>query len=132
MNSFNHYAYGAVCEWMYRFMAGIETDGYGFPHIILQPRPDTRTPDELPEGQSNITWVKASYESCAGLIESAWSTENGFRYTCTVPECGATLYLPKMGGRSYSCNGISYDIPADSENTCKIELSAGRYEFIVE
>ena len=48
MNSFNHYAYGAIQEWMYRHMAGIETteDAPGFAHPILQPKPDTRTPED--------------------------------------------------------------------------------------
>ena len=41
MNSFNHYAYGAIGEWMYRVMAGIETDesAPGYKHVLIQPRP---------------------------------------------------------------------------------------------
>ena len=53
MNSFNHYAYGAVQEWMYRHIAGIETteQAPGFAHPILQPKPDTRSAEEIPAGQ---------------------------------------------------------------------------------
>ena len=39
MNSFNHYAYGAIGDWMYRVSAGIETMGPGYKHIIIQPHP---------------------------------------------------------------------------------------------
>ena len=54
MNSFNHYAYGAVADWMYGVMAGIRTDDCqpGFQRIIFQPRTDQR-----------IGFVKASIES---------------------------------------------------------------------
>lgn len=132
MNSFNHYAYGSVCEWMYRFMAGIETDGYGFAHVLLQPRVDTRTDDELPAGQERITWVKASYRSRAGLIESAWENHaDGFVYRCTVPACGATLELPRMGGDSFTQNGEKHAMAEypGSDKAVRIELPAGKYEF---
>ncbi|PWM35999.1 MAG: alpha-rhamnosidase, partial [Oscillospiraceae bacterium] len=74
MNSFNHYAYGAVQEWMYRHIAGIETteQAPGFAHPILQPKPDTRSAEEIPAGQEKITWVRTSFASPVGLIESAW------------------------------------------------------------
>ncbi|MCP4643893.1 MAG: family 78 glycoside hydrolase catalytic domain, partial [bacterium] len=39
MNSFSHYAFGAVCEWMFAYMAGIDTDGPGFKRIRVRPRP---------------------------------------------------------------------------------------------
>ncbi|MBR4766469.1 MAG: family 78 glycoside hydrolase catalytic domain [Clostridia bacterium] len=93
MNSFNHYAYGAVGEWMYGFMAGIQTAETGFRKITLTPRFDLRTPEELPEGQQNITYVNASYNSASGLIKSEWNTVNGIKYFCSVP-VEATLYLP--------------------------------------
>ena len=65
MNSFNHYAYGAVQEWMYRHIAGIETteQAPGFAHLILQPKPDTRSAEEIPAGQEKITWVRTSFAS---------------------------------------------------------------------
>ena len=93
MNSFNHYAYGAVGEWMYGFMAGIQPAEPGFRKITLTPRFDLRTADELPEGQQNITYVNASYNSASGLIKSEWNTVNGIKYFCSVP-VEATLYLP--------------------------------------
>ncbi len=87
MNSFNHYAYGAVADWMYGDMAGINIDenNPAYKHIILRPITDSR-----------ISWVKASVDTRCGKVESSWKTENGkTTYTFTVPEGStATVYLP--------------------------------------
>ncbi len=136
MNSFNHYAYGAVQEWMYRHIAGIETteDAPGFAHPILQPKPDTRTPEEIPEGQERITWVKCSYESHAGLIASSWDMRDGFTYECTVP-VATTLYLPILtAAATYTVNGAEKFF-ADAERTpcgkaIVLELAPGSYTFV--
>ena len=93
MNSFNHYAYGAIGEWMYGYMAGIQPGEPGFKKVVLTPRFDLRTPDELPEGQQNITSVSAQFSSASGLIKSEWNTVNGVKYYCEVP-VQTTLYLP--------------------------------------
>ncbi|MEC0305102.1 alpha-L-rhamnosidase-related protein, partial [Terribacillus saccharophilus] len=65
MNSFNHYAYGAIAEWMYKYMAGISYDPEkpGFKHILMQP-----TFDE----QKRITVVQGEYNSVYGVIKSGW------------------------------------------------------------
>ena len=78
MNSFNHYAYGAVLAWMYRTMAGIAADSTapGFKRIVMSPKPDRR-----------LGWVKAEYKSAAGLIKSAWRYEGDeWIWNFTVPE----------------------------------------------
>ena len=66
MNSFNHYAYGAVLAWIYKTAAGIAADptAPGFRNVILAPKPDRR-----------LGFVKAEYKSSAGLIKSAWRYE---------------------------------------------------------
>jgi alpha-L-rhamnosidase len=97
MNSFNHYAYGAVSEWMFRFMAGIEADETkpGFKHIILRPMPDFRI--NIPNDQERITSVDATYNSYYGPISSSWqqSEEREFTYSVEVPaNTTATLYFP--------------------------------------
>lgn len=76
MNSFNHYAYGSVVEWMYRYMAGIAADeeNPGFKNIILQPTPDT---GEKYNDEERIHSVDASYESYYGKIESQWKSTDG-------------------------------------------------------
>lgn len=131
MNSFNHYAYGAIVEWMYRFMAGIEAKEPGFNSILLQPRIDTRKENELPDGQERMKWVKAEYNSVNGLIKSAWNNEDGFIYECTVPDgiC-ATLKLPKFTDKLI-INGIehSFDEYETDGNCAVIELGAGEYKM---
>ena len=136
MNSFNHYAYGAIQEWMYRHMAGIETteDAPGFAHPILQPKPDTRTPDEIPEGQELIKWVKTSFDSPVGVIKSAWDTTDGFVYECTVP-VATPLYLPMLSDAdTYTVNGEVKKFSDGKVCYCgkclEIELQPGSYTFV--
>ena len=87
MNSFNHYAYGCVGQWLWETVAGISADPLqpGFRHIILKPVPDPR-----------LGHVEAAFHSAAGVIKSAWKYE-GDRWTWefTVPEgATATVTLP--------------------------------------
>ena len=129
MNSFNHYAYGSVVEWMYRYMAGIEPGAAGFGTVILQPRLDTRNAEELPDGQQRMTYVKASYKSAAGLIESEWHNEESFTYKCTVPVT-AELRLPIMGEKLL-INGVehSFDEYERKDGCAVINLASGEYVF---
>ena len=136
MNSFNHYAYGAVQEWMYRHIAGIETteSAPGFAHPILQPKPDTRNPEEIPEGQELIKWAKTSFESVNGLIVSIWDTTDGFTYECTVP-VAATLYLPILtDAATYTVNGVEKAFADGDICPCGkalvVELEPGSYTFV--
>jgi alpha-L-rhamnosidase len=94
MNSFNHYAYGAVLAWIYKSAAGIAADpnAPGFKNIIMAPKPDKR-----------VGFVKAEYKSAAGLIKSHWryeSTQTDFGmkwvWDFTVPE-GATADVTLPG-----------------------------------
>ncbi|MBR5519420.1 MAG: family 78 glycoside hydrolase catalytic domain, partial [Clostridia bacterium] len=135
MNSFNHYAYGAVEEWMYRHLAGIETtvEAPGFAAPILQPKPDTRTVDEIPAGQERITWVKASFDSPHGMITSAWDTRDGFTYECSVP-VAATLYLPILtDAPTFTQNGTECRVDAyprtSDGKAIVLSLAAGNYRF---
>lgn len=102
MNSFNHYAYGAVAEWMFSRMAGISPDPErpGFENFILCPRPDMREEGEIPEGQERIRRVRARYDSGHGRIESGWDYERGgFSYRFVIPEgTEARLELPVSEG----------------------------------
>lgn len=87
MNSFNHYAYGCVCEWLWETAAGIASDpaSPGFKHIIMKPIPDKR-----------LGHLKAEYESASGLIKSAWRYEGEqWIWDFTIPEgATATVTLP--------------------------------------
>jgi len=138
MNSFNHYAYGAVLEWMFKYMAGINNDFNepGFKHVVLRPMPDTRTKDELPEGQENITYVEAEYESASGLVKSSWRMENGtFVYNCTVPT-RASLCFPLINKDENSTIRINDKVALVSEferagNRIRINLDEpGSYTIV--
>ena len=87
MNSFNHYAYGCVCEWIWETVAGIAADPAtpGFKHIIMKPIPDKR-----------LGHVTAEYRSAAGLIKSAWKYEGDtWIWKFTIPKgVTATVTLP--------------------------------------
>jgi len=87
MNSFNHYAYGAVFAWMMGTMAGIREDPAepGFRSFVLAPEPDPR-----------IGRVSARYRSPYGEIESAWRYEDGrWIWDFAVPaNAVATVRLP--------------------------------------
>lgn len=134
MNSFNHYSFGAVEEWMYRFMAGIEVDtaAPAFEHLILQPKPDSRAGSELPQGQERITWVKAKYKSVKGLITSEWSFTDGvFKYSAQTP-VNTTLHLPLVtDSKEFLMNGEKFNISDfKTANGCAIiELAPGVYSF---
>lgn len=68
MTSFNHYAYGAVGDWMYRTIAGIDTkeaEGAGYKSIIIKP-----------EIGGKLTYAKGSLETNYGLVSSSWKIEN--------------------------------------------------------
>ncbi len=87
MNSFNHYAYGCVCEWIWNTAAGIEADtaAPGFRHIIMKPVPDRR-----------LGHLKAEYKSVSGLIRSEWKYDGDiWEWKFSIPQgCSATVSLP--------------------------------------
>jgi alpha-L-rhamnosidase len=104
MNSFAHYSFGAVCEWMFSQLAGIQTDGAGYKHIIIRPTPPS--PDSNPD-QKPIDWVRAHYDSIHGRIASAWKSEGGrFELEVTIPaNTTATVYLPARDAGSITESG---------------------------
>ncbi len=132
MNSFNHYAYGAVLEWMYSYMAGIapnEKKG-GFDKFVLRPTPDTRR--KLPKGQTRITSCRASYRTAYGVISSDWVTDGkATTYTFVIPDgCEAEVRLPVSGDRLL-VNDICFSQEALGAKVSKkrlvFKLGAGKY-----
>jgi alpha-L-rhamnosidase len=130
MNSFNHYAYGAIMEWMYAYMAGIARDPQspGFKHFLLQPHLD-------PTG--GITQVSGTYESPYGEIRSEWQVTDGGRalvHDVVVPaNSEATLRLPAVSadavheGRAplARADGVRFIGFTDGMYSCR--LASGRY-----
>lgn len=87
MNSFNHWAFGAVGEWMWRYIAGLNADDThpGWKHFSIEPRPG-----------GGVTWARAEYASIRGRIASAWRMDGDtFQLDATIPpNTSATVVLP--------------------------------------
>lgn len=132
MNSFNHYSYGSVAEWMFRYMGGIgyDIENPGFKHTILAP-----STDQL------IHFVNSSYDSAYGKITSNWKFTNGtFAYDAVIPaNTSATIILPIEDISSLTVNGKAYTdvttagdgivFTGESDGTAKFEAVAGSFHF---
>jgi alpha-L-rhamnosidase len=98
MNSFNHYAYGAIGAWMYTVIGGIDLDPDqpGYKHIIMRP--------QLGGG---LTYAKARLHSLYGLIQSEWTLQNdAFDWQITVPaNTTATVFIPAWDDSRVTENG---------------------------
>jgi len=117
MNSFNHYAYGAVLSWMYKTCAGIAADSSapGFRRIVMAPKPDRR-----------LGYVKAEYKSAAGLVKSAWRYEGDeWIWEFTVPECAcARVTIPGESSEKLYAPGtykVVKSLPADADGKAQGE-----------
>ncbi|MBK6012357.1 alpha-L-rhamnosidase [Streptomyces sp. MBT53] len=132
MNSFNHYAYGAIMEWMYAYMAGIarDPDSPGFKHFVLRPHVD-------PTGR--ITQVSGSHESPYGEIRSEWKTEDGggsLVYDALVPaNSEATLRLSAVSadavreGRTPLAQVDGVRLLGHKDGVASYRLPSGRYHL---
>lgn len=128
MNSFNHYAYGAVGDWLYQVVAGIEIDPLrpAYKHILLQPQPGGK-----------LTTVSASHRSPHGTVASSWRLgENTFEWDVTVPpNTTATARFPVPAGAVIQEGGSPIaESPgitaAKSGSTAPTyELVSGQYRF---
>lgn len=90
MNSYNHYAYGAVGDWMYGVMAGINTveSSPGFAKVHFSPVPDER-----------VDWFKAEIDTAFGKVSSYWWHEDGkVRYEIVTPVESTAV----IDGKSYN------------------------------
>ncbi len=106
MNSFNHYAYGCVCQWIWETAAGICADpaGPGFRHIIMKPLPDRR-----------LGYLDARFDSAAGMIRSSWKYEgDSWIWEFTIPEGStASVTLPgETAAVEYQAGSYKVSLPA--------------------
>ncbi|MBQ7916788.1 MAG: family 78 glycoside hydrolase catalytic domain [Firmicutes bacterium] len=125
MNSLNHYAYGAVVEWMYRNMIGIRPveEAPGFRKVVIQPQPDYR-----------IEWAKLDLRSAVGSYHVSWkmgpAMEGGLRQMTvkvSVPfGAEATVILPDAETVECDVQGLTF--VQDGANV-KVVVDAGSYEF---
>jgi len=127
MNSYNHYAFGSVVAWVYRSVAGIDTDtaAPGYKEIIIHPRPDG--PD------ARITHARGEYDSVYGRIVSDWSgTVSGpFKLKVTIPaNTSAKVFLPAIPNAHVTRDGRRVNAQQESDSFV-IRLGSGSYELEV-
>ncbi len=122
MNSMNHYAYGCISEWMYRYMCGIQPveSAPGFKKVVIAPQPDDR-----------MEWVKASYQSASGKYESSWQHIDNHQiiFRVVIPfDAEAIFQIPEK----YKL--IRAKKEQDMDWTCEdvFLLTSGSYEIIIE
>ena len=129
----NHFSYGAVSEWLFRYMLGIDRDdesSVAFKHFVLKP-----------EFGGSFTYANGSYDSIRGTIESGWALDKetgAFTYNAVVPvNTTATLYLPvksentavtESGVLANESDGVTYVGYQDGHAV--YELASGSYEFV--
>ncbi|MET3980503.1 alpha-L-rhamnosidase [Mucilaginibacter sp. UYP25] len=126
MNSYNHYAYGAIGDWMYRVIAGIDTktDGPGYKHIIIKPTLG-----------GALSYANADYETNYGMVRSHWKISAGKLYLdIEIPaNATATIQIPIQNNGLVTENGKSLRLLQDKENTPgyqTIEAGSGKYQFV--
>ncbi len=120
MNSFNHYAFGSIGEWMYQTVAGIDLDpeAPGYEKIVIRPQPG-----------GGLTWARSSFDSMRGRIESGWKIHDGaFELRVTVPaNTTARVYVPGSGA---ACGDTVNSRAVGTEGGATLfEVSGGRYVF---
>jgi Alpha-L-rhamnosidase N-terminal domain./Bacterial alpha-L-rhamnosidase. len=127
MNSLNHYSYGAVMEWMYRNVSGLQPleSHPGFKKIRLAPQPDSR-----------LSFVNTTYNSASGEYISNWRMENDtLSFEFKIPfDASADLTLPyvsstegiSVNGKLLNESGFNAEI---NESGVSMALSSGSYTF---
>jgi len=126
MNSFNHYAYGAIGDWMYRVVAGIEIGKPGYKQILIQP-----------SFSDSLSYAKASFESSYGLIASGWERKDGkmivsiripANTTALVTLPGTDASKVSESGKPISGNVDFANVRSANENV-QMQVGSGQYVF---
>jgi alpha-L-rhamnosidase len=129
MNSFAHYAFGAVAQWMFQTVAGIDMAAPGFQRLLIRPQP-----------AEGLSWARASYRSPHGLIATEWRKAAGrLDLAVTIPaNTTATIYLP-AGDSAATTQGPSADYQGEGVRFLRreggqmlYEVGAGQYGFSVQ
>jgi alpha-L-rhamnosidase len=125
MNSYNHYAFGSVMAWVYRYVVGIDTaeSGPGFHEIVIHPRLDAR-----------ITKARGAYDSVYGKISVDWSgaADGPFALKVTIPaNTTSKVYLPGGAGGAVTEGGKPVKATKDGASYV-VEIGSGSYTFEVK
>jgi alpha-L-rhamnosidase len=126
MNSFSHYTYGSVGQWMFENIGGIKSEGPGYKKIILKPYITDK-----------LTWAKTSYNCIHGTIASSWSIKDGnFKWSIQIPaNTTALVYVPaasadlvtKSGKQTMDAPGVEFD--RFEKNYAIYKVKSGCYRF---
>jgi alpha-L-rhamnosidase len=118
MNSFNHYAFGAVGDWMYRYLAGLEPAEPGYRRTLLRPRPG-----------GGFSSARARHESLYGVHECAWSLQDDqLQVEVRVPgNTRGTLVLPVASTAGMVLNGAPPVSARIAEGSVWIDLAPGAH-----
>ncbi len=128
MNSYNHYAYGAIGDWMYRVMVGLDTEeeGPGYKKITIHPHVG-----------GNFNWVSATYQTRYGKVTSGWKTENGqLVLDADIPaNTTATIWMPAATAEAITEGGKPLsqlkEIKAEAgeKGYVMLKVGSGKYRF---
>jgi alpha-L-rhamnosidase len=129
MNSFNHYAYGAIGDWMYRVSAGLETQSPGYKKLLIQPHPTGR-----------LEYSRATFESPYGTVASGWERKGDkLIVKVQIPvNSSATILLPAENADNITESGKplsqnkNFKEVTDTGSAVKIETGSGSYIFEIQ
>ena len=131
MNSFNHYAYGAIGDWMYRVVAGLNRDPAqpGYKHIVMRPQPG-----------GGFTYATATLLTPYGEAASGWKIDGDrLRVTSRVPaNTRAMVLLPDARLEQVRENGsalastLGVTKANQSGDTVVVEVGSGNYDFVYD
>jgi alpha-L-rhamnosidase len=138
MNSFSHYAFGAVMEWGFKTLAGIDTIDPGYARIRIRPRPPA--PGSNPE-RTAIDWARADYESPRGPVQSHWRRfDGGIEMRVRIPaNATAVVHVPARDAAGVM-EGDGLPVPVGRVPGVKVleakdgevllEVGSGEYRFL--
>jgi alpha-L-rhamnosidase len=122
MNSFNHYALGAIGEWLFADVAGIAQapDSVGYRHLLIRPRPGGR-----------LTAARASYLTPYGRVATDWElTGAALRLAVEVPPGDdALVVLPAAGGAGVRLDGAPPERTESYDHQIAVRVGSGRHAF---
>ena len=97
--SFNHYTYGTVDDWMFRTIGGVDQDDTGYRRLMIHPQPD-----------KSLTWAKRSFETENGTVYVSWTREGGqFILTADIP-CNTTARIILPDGTQHTVGSGHYTL----------------------
>lgn len=147
MNSFNHYAYGAIGDWMYKILGGINSsvkiDETGYKKIIIKPYVDNKLVSKNENNQSEeeqLTMVQTDLDTYYGKISSHWvKNENQLSMDITIPvNTTAEIHIPTNNvnniteGNSKLSKSKEIKIIETNSNEVIVSLGSGAYHFTIE